>query len=222
MPSQLSKGTAAFNNYPGTNSQVTADLLNNLVDNGTILPGAISEQSSVAAASSDEVLIRRPGTNTLHRATVNSVVSNVVIPVPTNIPIGGIIMWGATLVPANWLECNGDAFSSITYPDLAAVYGTNLPDLRGVFVRGLNRGKTVNGDPDVNRAILSYQADAYQQHSHTTAEGGFQTNIFGGSYYTSSNANPSNQRAAQTTSTAGTSTETRPKNVALMYIVRAL
>jgi microcystin-dependent protein len=220
MPSQLSKGTPAFNNYPGTNSQVTADLLNNLVDNGTILPGAISEQSLVAAATSDEVLIRRPGTNLLHKTTVDSIVSNTVIPIATNIPIGGILIWGSTSVPTNWLECNGAAINQATYPALYAIYGTNLPDLRGVFIRGANRGRA-NMDPDVNRQPLTFQDDDYQQHSHTVPEGGFQTNIFG-QYYTSNNATPANQRAAQTTSTSGGSTETRPVNVAMLYIVRAL
>jgi len=221
MPSQLSKGTPAFNNYPGTNSQVTADLLNNLVDNGTILPGAISEQSSVAAATSDEVLIRRPGTNLLHKTTVDSIVSNTVIPIATNIPIGGIIMWPTTTVPTNWLECDGTVINSATYPALAAIFGTNLPNLRGVFIRGANRGRA-NMDPDINRQPLTFQDDDFQQHSHTVPEGGFQSGIFAGSYYTSSSTNNSNQRAAQTTSTSGGSTETRPVNVAMLYIVRAL
>ena len=225
MPSQLSKGTAAFNNYPGTNSQVTADLLNNLVDNGTILPGAISEQSSVAAATSDEVLIRRPGTNLLHKTTVDSIISNVVFPVPptpTNIPIGGVIMWGVAVVPTGWLECNGGAISSTLYPTLFALWGATLPDLRGEFVRGWSNNRT---DVDYPRGIRSWEEDEIPAHTHSVPEGGFQITTGAGSYYTSASGTAANQRLGQTTgATGGTGMnfECRPRNVAFMYIVRAL
>jgi microcystin-dependent protein len=214
MPSQLSKGTPAFNNYPGTNSQVTATLLNDLVDNGTILPGAISEQSSVAAATSDEVLIRRPGTNLLHRTTVSSIVSNVVVPEATNVPIGGIIMWPTTTVPTNWLECNGAVINSATYPALAAIFGTNLPDLRGVFIRGANRGRS-GMDPDINRQPLIFQDQAVGPHTHSVPSGGLRS-----AAYTLGGGAPSYE-LAQTTGT-NTGPETRPVNTSMLYIVRAL
>jgi len=214
MPSQLSKGVPAFNNYPGSNSQVTADSLNNLVDNGTILPGAISEQSSVSAANADEVLIRRPSTNLLHKTTVSSIVANAVIPVATNIPIGGIIMWGVTVLPAGWLECNGAAINSTTYPDLAAIYGANLPDLRGVFIRGANRGRA-NMDPDINRQPLTFQDQAVGPHTHSVPSGGLRS-----AAYTLGGGAPSYE-LSQTTGT-NTGVETRPVNVSMMYIVRAL
>ena len=225
MPSQLSKGTPAFNNYPGTNSQVTATLLNDLVDNGTILPGAISEQSSISAALSDEVLIRRPGTNLLHKTTVDSIISNVVFPLPptpTNIPIGGVIMWGVAARPTGWLECNGDAINSTLYPELFALWGATLPDLRGEFVRGWSNDRTT---VDYPRGIRSWEEDEIPAHTHSVPEGGFQTGVFAGSFYTSSSGNTANQRAAQTTgATGGTGMnfECRPRNVAFMYIVRAL
>ena len=40
---------------------------------------------------------------------------------------------------------------------------TNIPDLRGVFVRGQDNSKGY----DTGRALGSYQQDAYVSHSHT-------------------------------------------------------
>jgi len=54
-------------------------------------------------------------------------------------PIGGIIVWGTDkALPDNtWLECNGQAIpNGIEYEEIRRIYGTNLPDYRGVFLRG--------------------------------------------------------------------------------------
>lgn len=54
-------------------------------------------------------------------------------------PIGGIIVWGSDKpLPDNtWLECNGQAIpSGLEYKEIRQIYGSNLPDYRGVFLRG--------------------------------------------------------------------------------------
>lgn len=52
-------------------------------------------------------------------------------------PIGTIIIWASAVLPTDgvWLECNGQ--STTGYPALAAIVGSNVPDYRGVFLRGL-------------------------------------------------------------------------------------
>jgi hypothetical protein len=35
-----------------------------------------------------------------------------------------------------WLECNGQTISSTVYPELLALVGGNVPDYRGLFLRG--------------------------------------------------------------------------------------
>ncbi|STJ14859.1 minor pilin subunit [Escherichia coli] len=53
---------------------------------------------------------------------------------------------------------NGQSFSCSRYPQLARAYpGCKLPDLRGVFIRGWDNGRGLDGDR--NRHLLSYQAD---------------------------------------------------------------
>ena len=62
-------------------------------------------------------------------------------------------MWPTAIAPTGYLLCNGDTYSSATYPALFAVLGTTtLPDFRGKFARGFDPTNTY--DPDT-RTILS-------------------------------------------------------------------
>ena len=81
-------------------------------------------------------------------------------------PVGAPIPWPSATPPSGWLICNGQAFNTAQYPLLAKAYpGGRLPDLRGVFIRGLDQGRGI--DPDSTRAALSTQADSLQNHSHS-------------------------------------------------------
>ena len=62
-------------------------------------------------------------------------------------PIGAVFPFYGTTPPAHTLACNGAAISRTTYAELFAVIGTtagagdgsttfNVPDLRGMFIRG--------------------------------------------------------------------------------------
>lgn len=68
------------------------------------------------------------------------------------VPIGTVLPYAATSVPANWLLCAGQAVSRTAYADLFTLIGTtygsgdgsttfNLPDLRG---------RTIAGKDDMN------------------------------------------------------------------------
>ncbi len=72
-------------------------------------------------------------------------------------PVGVPVPWPSATPPTGWLKCNGAAFSSEKYPNLAKAYPTNkLPDLRGEFIRGWDDGRGV----DAGRQLLSSQGDA--------------------------------------------------------------
>lgn len=76
------------------------------------------------------------------------------------------------LYQGRWLVCDGRALSITQYPELYRairnVYGGhapntfNLPDFRGVFLRGLDLDKQLDG----GRQLGSYQEDANQAHFH--------------------------------------------------------
>ena len=56
------------------------------------------------------------------------------------VPIGTIVAWPVATNPSDWekwLECNGQAIDAAVYPELRALVGTAVPDLRGLFLRGI-------------------------------------------------------------------------------------
>jgi len=81
--------------------------------------------------------------------------------------------------PIGWLVCDGSSQAASSYPDLVKAIGTtygtgnqpgstfNLPDLRGLFVRGYSAGQST----DPGRAFGSTQADANLSHTHAVNEG---------------------------------------------------
>ncbi|WP_039758405.1 phage tail protein [Bartonella queenslandensis] len=101
---------------------------------------------------------------------------------PTSIPIeeekslyptGFIGTFGMRDVPEDWLVCNGRAYSRTHYAGLFSAIGTvwgvgdrvttfNVPDLRGMFLRGVDGGS--HRDP--NRRFASIQTDLIQSHQH--------------------------------------------------------
>jgi len=57
--------------------------------------------------------------------------------------------------------------NSTTYPDLFSLLGSNVPDLRGYFLRGLESSATPSVETTINRALGSVQEDDNKAHTHT-------------------------------------------------------
>lgn len=95
------------------------------------------------------------GTGLLDGGTV-SLGSNVTISLNTlyAVPTGMISMIYTSTIPSGWLECNGQ--STAGYPTLQTLIGSNVPDLRGQFIRGWDNGAGI----DPGRAIGSTQTDS--------------------------------------------------------------
>ena len=134
------------------------------------------------------------------------------------LPVGIPVPWPSATPPTGWLKCNGATFTAAQYPKLAQVYPTLiLPDLRGEFIRGWDDGRGV----DPGRPILSNQLHMLASHSHTLVSWPSSGNpaAHGGAQ----DANGGNGEAYQSNSPVLPSggTETRPRNVAFNYIVRA-
>ncbi|WCG83822.1 phage tail protein [Pectobacterium sp. A5351] len=136
---------------------------------------------------------------------------------PTSELVGMPQLFPGAVAPAGWLKCNGQQFDTVQYPVLASRYPSGfLPDLRGEFVRGWDDGRGV----DAGRALLSAQSDMFKSHSHATnwqmyAESGALNDHI---------ANGGNiiEPTIFTWPTAETGgDETRPRNIAFNYIVRA-
>lgn len=134
-------------------------------------------------------------------------------------PVGVVSAYAGTLAPPAYLFCNGSAVSRTTYSALFAVIGTtygggdgsttfNLPDLRGEFIRGLDSGRGI----DSGRTLGSFQADELKQHSHD-----FVTGVTGDA--DAGGGDRDNDAGLASTNNFGGS-ETRPRNVALNYIIK--
>ena len=136
-----------------------------------------------------------------------------------------------------FLKPNGVSFSAAEYPKLAKVWtGLVIPDMRGEFLRIWDDGRGV----DAGRGLLSAQLDALQNitgsFSAATA-GAAQLSVLvngaGGAFYPGSQttsppnaqATTGNDRVSTMYFDAGrvarTSTETRSRNIALNFLIRA-
>ncbi|KKJ35269.1 phage tail protein [Enterobacter hormaechei] len=172
-------------------------------------------------------------------ADVAAFLNNLGLGAGSALPVGVPVPWPLATAPAGWLKCNGAAFTAAQYPKLAQAYpALKLPDLRGEFIRGWDDGRGV----DTGRGLLSAQGGMSFDHRHWlpttngTGGDGAMTAVFidGNSamvYYPDGtneyNPNPSTGTLLQTYTakaalgSAMFGSETRPRNVAFNYIVRA-
>ena len=139
-------------------------------------------------------------------------------------PVGTVITFAGATPPPYYLECDGSEISRTEYSNLFSVLGElygagdgvntfNLPDLRGEFVRGWDNGKGV----DTGREVGSAQIDEFKSHSHN------------GKMLQSGTGAGSNGWFARSIIHSGTTTlisfdtggtETRPRNIAMMYCIK--
>lgn len=120
----------------------------------------------------------------------------------SNVPVGVVMLYFSNTPPLNYLICDGSSLLISDYQDLYAILGQtynnqsntnsslyfNLPDLRGEFIRGLDRGRNV----DVNRTLsvqwqssstalpstTPFQTNSQGSHSHTTDAQGAHTHSY--------------------------------------------
>ncbi|WP_409360714.1 phage tail protein [Bartonella heixiaziensis] len=88
-------------------------------------------------------------------------------------PSGFIGTFAMQALPSGWLLCDGSPYSRSLYSNLFSAIGTiwgsgdgfrtfNVPDLRGMFLRGFDGGRNV----DTGRIFASVQHDLIQSHQH--------------------------------------------------------
>lgn len=145
----------------------------------------------------------------------------------SDVPVGTIAIWGAGSVPEGWLECNGQTFNVTTYRELAGKYPAGrVPDFRGLFLRGLDRGAGRDASPE--RAVLSYQDDSMQRiygkmrtdGASDLATGPFKVLYRDGTSW-SGGRGASSIFDFDSSRVTRTDKETRPKNTAVIYIIKA-
>ncbi|EED1851517.1 phage tail protein [Escherichia coli] len=213
-----------------------------VLDNGD-LPGFVELLGSGFAV---EYLSRKnPFGDIKSDGTVKTALENLGLGEGSALPVGVPVPWPSATPPTGWLKCNGAAFSAEEYPELAKAYPTNkLPDLRGEFIRGWDDGRGV----DSGRTLLTNQEHAVISHNHgIPTKVGSVTNIpygieqvisdetifssartVGVDYWSNSERvftyTTGGRNGAESVSSPDASSlikETRPRNLAFAYIVRA-
>lgn len=138
------------------------------------------------------------------------------------------------LESSGWMLCDGRWLSPDCYPELFCVirylYGRDgekfrIPDYRGLFLRGVDAGSGM--DPDASKRIAptgegvsagigSLQCDCMQVHTHTYKSANLAAVSQTGSAASQSS---SDEATSEPDKPARTTSETRPKNVSVNYII---
>nr|WP_279653364.1 phage tail protein [Pseudomonas morbosilactucae] len=157
------------------------------------------------------------------------------------LPVGAMVPFPKGTVPAGFLEVDGSVQSAAEYPDLAAYLGTTfntggeaagvfrLPESRGEFLRGWDHGLGV----DAGREIGSSQLDALQNLTGSVGRviplgkpeldglGVFEIGATANSQAGGTTGAALKHASFDASRVARTSTETRPRNLAVMWCIKA-
>jgi microcystin-dependent protein len=162
------------------------------------------------------------------------------------VPAGAIMAFGMNSAPSGWLICNGEIIGSTGTVQgvaasllqtlrglLGASHGTTgqLPDLRGIFVRGSGGPQTVGGI-SYSGTFSVKTADAFRSHGHSISDPGHTHGVAG---YAGASAGfqrinsgticcgvgPNTGASATGISiNANGGSETQPANIALLYCIK--
>ncbi|MGN4047508.1 phage tail-collar fiber domain-containing protein [Pseudomonas sp. SM4] len=206
---------------------------------GTYKSLTVDEYGRATAGANPETLAGFGIKDSYTKAEVEALIAKA-----SALPVGSIVAFPVDSPPPGFLELDNSVKSSATYPDLSAylsgkfnkgdegVGNFRLPEARGEFLRGWDHGRGV----DANRASGSYQADSLKAHFHSlpTGSGGGQAVDPNGENPTvvlkdtaadwilrteGDNAELSIGRVR--TYNSGAATETRPRNIAVMWCIKA-
>ena len=153
--------------------------------------------------------------------------------IPGGAPTGAMVMWMTETAPSGWLECRGQSLLRSSYAALFGVLGVmyghvdgthfTLPDMRAFFIRGWDHAR--GGDPDVATRgarqdgaegdhVGTDQYDEFKSHTHGDIwkwypAGGYALDAVGG-----------NRIKQDDLTTASGGSESRPINIAVMFIMK--
>jgi microcystin-dependent protein len=152
---------------------------------------------------------------------------------------GVILPYGGDTAPTGWFLCDGSAISRTTYASLFAKIGTtfgigngsttfNIPDLRGIFIRGAGTsGKLLNAFGNAFSGILGhYGNDGMQGHYHNNSFANDSTGELTGTRAYSADVANRVQGGVLEPTNDGThgdprvGYETKPANLGLNFIIK--
>gem|GEM_PF-1482981 len=153
----------------------------------------------------------------------------------TGVPAGNISAFSMEVCPGDWLEANGGEVSRASYATLfgriSTIYGVgdgsttfNLPNYRGQFLRGWDKGEGVDpdaatrtdrGDGTIGDNVGTKQEGEIQSHTHLTR---LDNNTSG--WGAQDNNDLDSGYVSPTSATGGN--ETRPTNINVLYCIKTI
>lgn len=207
------------------------------------LENSVLNQVSKLAVVLSQFVVDESGNDVLHTDSTATILANLQLAIEAKIaeassgftPSGTVRIWPTESVPTGFLECDGSSLLRASYPDLFAVIGTefgyadathfNLPDFRGVFMRGWDHGagvdpaaatRTDRGDGTTGDHTGTKQDDELASHRHTLGKQMTPSDSSDTDYFDGSGAAPTT--TLYTAYTGGN--ETRPVNTNVMFIIK--
>jgi phage-related tail fiber protein len=196
----------------------------------------VNDRGVVVSGDNPDTLAKMGIKDSYTKAEIESMIAQA-----SALPVGATVAFPLDKVAPGFLELDGSVKSIAVYPDLAAFLGTafnkgdegagnfRLPESRGEFLRGWDHGRGV----DAGRAVGSYQLDALQNITgnwsafQATSVGQSHSGAFRGtgSYSypqpTGTVVNGPVSVNFDASLVARTSTETRGRNLAVMWCIKA-
>ena len=163
-------------------------------------------------------------------------------------PVGAILPYGGLIdkIPEGWILCDGKSYSIEKYKDLyqtiSSSFGSigdgyfNVPDLRGMFLRGVDFGagrdpdailrKSLQAGGNSGDTVGSYQVDALKDHKHeyydaiNVSNGCVGLSGGGGCFNSTNYSREINKTEESSGAINEGAEETRPINVSVHFIIR--
>jgi microcystin-dependent protein len=212
---------------------VTPATLNQLAQSTVALTAGTIVDADVSASAA--IALSKLATGALPTAITVSSANMVTATAQALLPAGAVMPFAMITPPQGWLAANGTAYSRSTYATLFAAIGTtfgsgdgsttfNLPDLRGIFVRG-SGSQTISGTT-YNKTFAAKEQDGLNTHSHDYYDSNWEStnsSPAGGAISATWGAPGTLFRynyTKTTISTNGAASETRPANIALLYCIK--
>jgi microcystin-dependent protein len=202
---------------------ITSAKMNNIIDETTFTGDAI-QGTTLQVVSPGKLAVSAGGITSNELASESVTTSKLTSAIANSlIPSGAIMAFAMSSAPAGWLAANGESISTgganaALFAAIGYTYGGsgssfNLPDLRGYFVRGWGvAGQNgANSDGTASGTFGAKQEDAFKAHTHTVDNIVLVSGVGAGQ-------GGVGRSSANSGSTGGT--ETRPKNIAMLYCIK--
>lgn len=131
-----------------------------------ILLGLLGASNNAFSASDPAKAVHRTSADLANESVLTSDISKA----EGKVEIGIIMPWTKPGIPDGWLECAGQTISISEYPEYVKQFGSQLPDFRGVFLRGYGTNQAGHSSGGLGIGKAQTQMSSFQDHTHSVSK----------------------------------------------------